>query len=136
MAALPPLTPIYHAPRAHFSPRMLPLLERLTEPPPHRSLGDFPSPVERQPELARAFGLASLTLKREDRNGWPFGGNKLRALEFLLPVIGPAPVSMGGYGSTWCAALAALMARSGGRASVALFPQPWTPSVAGMLGTT
>jgi 1-aminocyclopropane-1-carboxylate deaminase/D-cysteine desulfhydrase-like pyridoxal-dependent ACC family enzyme len=115
---------------------MLPLLRLLRDPPPHRPLGDFPSPVEVRPEQARRLGARSLSVKREDRNGHPFGGNKLRALEFLLPVIGPSAVSMGGYGSTWCAALATVLQREGGRAYVALFPQPWNAGVAGAMRTT
>lgn len=43
---------------------------------------------------------------------------------------------MGGYGSTWCAALAAAAGDTGQRVEVALFPQPWSAAVAGVLGTT
>jgi D-cysteine desulfhydrase len=115
---------------------MLPLLERLPSPPPRTALGDFPSPVEVHPALAAALGLEQLVIKRDDLNGTPFGGNKLRALEWLLPGPGTALLSMGGYGSTWCAALSSLAAGRGQHVGVALFPQPWSPTVAGALSRT
>jgi D-cysteine desulfhydrase len=82
------------------------------------------------------MGARSLAVKRDDLNGLAFGGNKLRALEFLLPSSPEGIVTMGGYGSTWCAALARLGDAAGRRAHVALFPQPWTGAVAGALSTT
>jgi 1-aminocyclopropane-1-carboxylate deaminase/D-cysteine desulfhydrase-like pyridoxal-dependent ACC family enzyme len=113
-----------------------PLLDLLPDPPPCLALGCFPSPVEDHPALARLVGAASLTVKRDDLNGREFGGNKLRAIEFLLPVSPPGIVTMGGYGSTWCAALARLGAGAGRRVHAALFPQPWTAAVEGALLTT
>jgi 1-aminocyclopropane-1-carboxylate deaminase/D-cysteine desulfhydrase-like pyridoxal-dependent ACC family enzyme len=110
--------------------------ERLPFPPSPVALGDFPSPVEQHPALAAALGLERLVVKRDDLCGSPFGGNKLRALEWLLPAAGPAILTMGGYGSTWCAALASAAARRGQRVHAALFPQPWSPSVSGLLSTT
>lgn len=104
--------------------------------PPRHPLGRFPSPLEDHPAVAAALGLAQLTVKRDDQNGSPFGGNKLRALEFLLPTLGRSVVTMGGYGSTWCAALAAAAATTGRSAFPALFPQPWNDTVAGLLSTT
>src|SRR3989442_13288209 len=44
------------------------------------SLGAWPTPLEAQPNLARARGLRTLWLKRADRAG----GNKVRGLEFLF----------------------------------------------------
>jgi 1-aminocyclopropane-1-carboxylate deaminase/D-cysteine desulfhydrase-like pyridoxal-dependent ACC family enzyme len=105
-------------------------------PPPRFALGDFPSPVEDHPALASAYGLERLTVKRDDLNGTPFGGNKLRALEWLLPAAGPVILTMGGFGSTWCAALTSAAARQGQRVHAALFPQPWSAVVAGVLATT
>ncbi len=112
-----------------------PLLE-LVPDIPHTPLGVTHSPVETPAALAAALGLPALMVKRDDLSGTPSGGNKLRALEFLLPHAGTHPVSMGGYGSTWCATLATMAARCGGRAGLALFPQPWSATVAGMLATT
>lgn len=114
----------------------IPLLEFLTTPPPRVALGEFPSPAEEHPGLAASLGLDQLVIKRDDLNGTPFGGNKLRALEWLLPAAGPVLLTMGGYGSTWCAALAATAARRGQRSYAALFPQPWSAPVAGVLSTT
>lgn len=103
---------------------------------PRLDLGVVPSPVEDSPALARAFGVQTLIVKRDDLSGPDFGGNKRRALEYLLAGEATIPVSMGGYGSTWCAALATLAARVGRPAHFALFPQPWSPTVAGLLSTT
>ncbi len=104
--------------------------------PPRHPLGQFPSPLENHPELAADIGLAGLAVKREDQNGTPFGGNKLRALEFLLPTLGKSVVTIGGYGSTWCAALSAGAALTGRSTYPVLFPQPWNETVAGTLSTT
>ena len=114
----------------------LPLVALLPDPPPRQALGTFPSPVQSLPDLAHQLGATSLTIKRDDLNGTPVGGNKLRALEWLLPEAGPSVVSLGGYGSTWCAALATVAKATGREAHCALFPQPWSETVAGALGTT
>jgi D-cysteine desulfhydrase len=85
---------------------------------------------------ASRLGLESLLVKREDLSGSPFGGNKLRALEWVLPAAGSAIVTMGGYGSTWCAALAMAAAPTGRRVHAGLFPQPWSAEVGGALSIT
>ena len=114
----------------------LPLTALLQDPPLRHVLGTFPSPVLLLPEVARQIGAASLSIKREDLNGTTFGGNKLRALEWLLPTAGHSIISLGGYGSTWCAALATAAKATGRETHLALFPQPWSPTVAGALSTT
>jgi D-cysteine desulfhydrase len=114
----------------------LPLLELLKQPVPHRPLGAFPSPVGDHPRLARELGLTALSVKRDDLNGPEFGGNKLRGLEFLLPASPRGIVTMGGYGSTWCAALARSGQLAGHGVHLALFPVPWTSAVAAALSTT
>jgi D-cysteine desulfhydrase len=88
------------------------------------SLGDWPTPVEAQPALARALGLHALWLKREDLAG----GNKVRGLEFLLAGAPPRSVfvTIGGEGSSHALATARCAKRQGHRAAVALFPQPET----------
>src|SRR2546426_6157590 len=48
-------------------------------------LGDWPTPLERAAALGGAVGIAELTVKREDRSSARYGGDKGRALEFLLP---------------------------------------------------
>jgi 1-aminocyclopropane-1-carboxylate deaminase/D-cysteine desulfhydrase-like pyridoxal-dependent ACC family enzyme len=91
---------------------------------PQCSLGDWPTPLEPAPALARATGVASLWLKREDRAG----GNKVRGLEFLLAGQGPDTVfvTVGGTGSTHCLATAVHARRLGHRSVLAQFPQPDT----------
>lgn len=88
------------------------------------SLGDWPTPLEPAPALARATGVASLWLKREDRAG----GNKVRGLEFLLASAAPETVfvTVGGTGSTHCLATAVHARRLGHRIVLAQFPQPDT----------
>lgn len=115
---------------------MLPLLAHLSSPPSRLRLCTLPSPVEQHAALARRLGFETLLVKRDDLNGAVFGGNKLRGLEWLLPVAGPGIVTMGGYGSTWCAALAWVGRQEGRRVFPTLIPQPWSPVVAGVLATT
>jgi D-cysteine desulfhydrase len=115
---------------------VLPLHEHLRTSPARLELCALPSPLEFHPSLGRRVGAAELLIKRDDLNGHAFGGNKLRALEWLLPAAGQAIMTMGGYGSTWCAALARAGAPRGQRVYPALFPQPWSPVVAGVLSTT
>ena len=93
-------------------------------------LGDWPTPLERAAALGRAVGLADLTLKREDRSSARYGGNKVRALEFLLAGAPPGTVfvTLGGTGSSHCLATAVHARAAGGRAVLAQFPQPDTPT--------
>jgi 1-aminocyclopropane-1-carboxylate deaminase/D-cysteine desulfhydrase-like pyridoxal-dependent ACC family enzyme len=50
---------------------------------PHVSLGVFPTPLEPLPRLSQAIG-ADVWVKRDERCGSLYGGNKVRKLEFLL----------------------------------------------------
>lgn len=115
---------------------MLPLLALLPDPPPRLSLGTFPSPVESNPDLARALGFDVFMVKREDQNAAEFGGNKLRALEWIFPGTRSEIVSMGGFGSTYAATLAWYSAQAARRVSLALFPQPWIDVVPATFGRT
>lgn len=114
----------------------LPLAAFTASLPPRHPLGAFPSPLVPAPVLAARTGARTFLVKRDDLSGPRFGGNKLRALEWLLPTLGEAVVTLGGYGSTWCAALAATAREVGAVACPALAPQPWTETVAGILATT
>lgn len=89
------------------------------------SLGEWPTPLQEQPALARALGLHALWLKREDLAG----GNKVRGLEFLLAGAPPRSVfvTIGGEGSSHALATARCAKQQGHRTAVALFPQPDTP---------
>ena len=93
-------------------------------------LGDWPTPLDRAAALGGAVGIAELTVKREDRSSARYGGNKVRALEFLLAGARPGTVfvTLGGTGSTHCLATAVHAAAAGGRAVLAQFPQPETPA--------
>lgn len=51
----------------------------LEESIPYRSLGNLPTPVQ------KIESLGNVWIKRDDLSGRPFGGNKVRKLEFLLP---------------------------------------------------
>ena len=61
-----------------------PLLRKLcpTLDLPWVSLGEFPTPVERL-EL-EGCAASEVWIKRDDRSGKPYGGNKVRKLELLL----------------------------------------------------
>jgi D-cysteine desulfhydrase len=57
---------------------------RLADTLPWRPLGDWPTPLQQaEPEFS-GEGCASLWLKRDDQCAEPYGGNKVRKLEFLL----------------------------------------------------
>src|SRR5712692_7235654 len=116
------------------------------------SLGEWPTPLEEQPALARALGLQALWLKREDKSG----GNKVRGLEFLFAGAAPRSVfvTVGGAGSSHCLATARSRGRGRGagsshclatarhartqglRTAVALFPQPETDASRSILAAT
>jgi D-cysteine desulfhydrase len=89
-----------------------------------RCLGDWPTPLEAAPDLARAANVDALWLKREDRAG----GNKVRGLEFLLAGAPPETVfvTVGGVGSSHCLATARHARALGYRVTLAQFPQPET----------
>jgi 1-aminocyclopropane-1-carboxylate deaminase/D-cysteine desulfhydrase-like pyridoxal-dependent ACC family enzyme len=101
------------------------------------SLGTWPAPLEVHPALARALGLQTLWLKREDLTG----GNKVRGLEFLLAGAPPRSVfvTIGATGSSHCLATARCAKSQGYRTAVATFPQPETDvsrAVAAATGAT
>lgn len=98
------------------------------------SLGEWPTPLEEQPALARALGLQALWLKREDKSG----GNKVRGLEFLFAGAAPRSVfaTVGGAGSSHCLATARHARTLGLRTAVALFPQPETDATRSILAAT
>jgi D-cysteine desulfhydrase len=90
--------------------RRFPALARV----PRARLGTFPSPVMRVEEVA---GARDLWIKRDDLNAPEYGGNKVRALEFLLGEVRPGDelLTVGGEGSTHVLTTAALGARLGAR---------------------
>src|SRR5437762_9578745 len=96
--------------------RRFPALERLSR----AALGLFPTPVQEMSALA-----PGLWFKREDLTADPLGGNKVRALEFLLGGvgIGDRVVTVGAAGSTHALATAVYARRLGARALVFRWPQ-------------
>lgn len=95
---------------------------------PYRSLGQFPTAIERIPtELP---GGGELWVKREDQAGEKYGGNKVRKLELILADAQPRRlVTIGAYGSNQVLA-AAIYGRSlGFSVEAVLFPQPVTGRV-------
>jgi D-cysteine desulfhydrase len=88
--------------------RRFPALERL----PRASLGRFPTPVQEMRALA-----PGLWFKREDLTADPLGGNKVRALEFLLGGVraGDRVVTVGAAGSTHVLATVVYARRLGAR---------------------
>ena len=101
----------------------------------HMTLGALPTPVERLQALEETLGgtSARLYVKRDDLSGSPYGGNKVRKLEFLLARAvsrGYKEVlTFGGAGSNHALATG-LYARPLGLKSISmLIPQPNAYSV-------
>ena len=57
---------------------------RLADTLPWHALGEWPTPVQRADDAFAGQAAAGLWLKRDDRCARPYGGNKVRKLEFLL----------------------------------------------------
>ncbi len=101
---------------------------RLVQRCPYRPLGDWPTPVERLPLLAERLGIGRLFIKRDDISGRPYGGNKVRKLEFLLGDAlqrgARAILTFGRAGSNHALATA-VYGRAAGLETIAmLLPQP------------
>jgi 1-aminocyclopropane-1-carboxylate deaminase/D-cysteine desulfhydrase-like pyridoxal-dependent ACC family enzyme len=84
-------------------------------------LGTFPTPVE-------VYG--ALWVKRDDLNAAVCGGNKVRALEFLLGAVRPGDtvVTLGARGSTHILATAVHAGRLGARTVAYTWPQVMNPT--------
>ena len=94
-----------------------PALARL----PRASLGTFPSPVDR---IALDDASGELWVKRDDLDASVAGGNKVRALEWLLGGVGEGDtvLTLGGEGSTHVLATAHHAARLGARTVAIRWP--------------
>ncbi len=68
---------------------------------PHVPLGDYPTPLQRA-DLPTADLPVELWIKRDDLTAPGLGGNKVRALEWLLAEVAPGDIVLtaGGEGST------------------------------------
>ncbi len=106
----------------------LPLLRRFPALAalPRASLGSFPTPVQR----VQLDDGRTLLVKRDDLSGTPLGGNKLRALEFLLGGVssGTHVVTVGARGSTHALATALHASRLGARTTVVRWNQVMNPA--------
>jgi 1-aminocyclopropane-1-carboxylate deaminase/D-cysteine desulfhydrase-like pyridoxal-dependent ACC family enzyme len=95
---------------------------------PWIELGHMPTSVEALTPLAAAAGAEALWVKRDDLSGEPYGGNKVRKLEFLLgdAVARGATdvITFGAAGSNHALATAIYGARLGIRVHSMLMPQP------------
>lgn len=87
-----------------------------------------PTPVTPAPDLARAWGLASLQIKRDDLTSPAYGGSKVRNLEYFLgqALAGGATgvATMGPYGSHQVLATAIHAPPLGLATRAILTPQP------------
>ena len=106
----------------------LPLLQRYPglASLPRVALGAFPTAVQRVPlDDGRV-----LLLKRDDRSAEALGGNKIRALEFLLGGVQPgdALITVGARGSTHALATAVHAKRLGAHVTVARWNQVMNPA--------
>ena len=101
---------------------------------PYLSLGNFPTPVQRLPNLEHALGLKSLWIKRDDLSGRLGGGNKVRKLEYMFAAAqthsngGETKTlfTIGPTGSNHVRATAVYGKVSGFRVECLLFKQPRT----------
>lgn len=110
---------------------------------PRIEVGDLPTPVEALPEelireLAPDFG-GSAWIKRDDLSGRPYGGNKVRKLEYLLAEAAYAGadrlITVGATGSHHALATTVYGRRLGFEVTLVLFPQSVTPHVRKVLLT-
>jgi D-cysteine desulfhydrase len=100
---------------------------------PRRPLAALPTPVHRLADLGRDAGIAELWIKRDDRTGRLYGGNKVRKLEWLLAdalARGHRTVlTTGALGSNHALATTIYARAVGLRAKLVLIPQPVTAHV-------
>jgi D-cysteine desulfhydrase len=98
---------------------------------PWLSLGRFPTPVQ---PLAIA---ENIFIKRDDLSAQPYGGNKVRKLEFLLAAARQRGarrlITVGAAGSHHALATAIYGKQQGFAVSLVLFPQPLTSHVRDIL---
>jgi D-cysteine desulfhydrase len=100
---------------------------------PYVHLGEFPTSVHRLNALGAQWGAEQVYIKRDDLSARPYGGNKIRKLEFLLgetKLKGCQRVLTFGYAGSHQTLAAAVFARMLGLSSVSiLLPQPNAESV-------
>ena len=106
---------------------------------PHVALGTFPTPLERSSHLTDALA-SEIWIKRDDRTGEIYGGNKVRKLERLLADAldrgADTIVTTGAAGSHHVLATSLYGARLGLRVHGVMVPQKKTPHVEANLAAT
>jgi D-cysteine desulfhydrase len=117
-------------------PSSLPLFQRfpgLAARLPRVELTTLPTAVEPLERLGRERSIARLWIKRDDRTGTLYGGNKPRKLEFLLGAARAAGrrsvMTFGGIGTHHGLATTICARAVGLRTILVLIPQPVTPHV-------
>lgn len=110
---------------------MIPLFEHfpgLVDNLPYVSLCQFPTPIKKLDILGQALNLDHLYIKQDGFSAAPFGGNKIRKLEFLLGNAlrrGAEEIFTFGYAGSNHALATAVYAKQLGLKSVSmLIPQP------------
>lgn len=102
----------------------------LRERVPHLPLGRFPTPLE---PLRLPGASADLWIKRDDLSAAPYGGNKVRKLEFLLGAAearrSGSVITAGAVGSHHALATAVYARARGLPVTLCLAPQPLTAHV-------
>ncbi|MFP4500731.1 MAG: 1-aminocyclopropane-1-carboxylate deaminase/D-cysteine desulfhydrase [Candidatus Hydrogenedentota bacterium] len=106
---------------------------RLAEQLPRVELAQLPTPVIALPDLAMQTDVGALWIKHDGETATPYGGNKVRKLEFLLGNAqqdgAKAVMTFGGAGSNHALATA-IYARQLGMTPIAmLVPQPASANV-------
>ena len=100
---------------------------------PRRALARVPTAVHRLAALERAAGTGELWVKRDDRTGDRYGGNKVRKLEWVLAdALGRghrAVLTTGALGSNHALATTIYAGMLGLETHLVLIPQPVTPHV-------
>ncbi len=95
-------------------------------------LGNFPTPLERM-RIETPDGAREILVKREDLSAVPYGGNKVRKLEFILAEArargAKRLITVGAAGSHHALATTVYGRRLGFDISLILFPQKRTPHV-------
>jgi 1-aminocyclopropane-1-carboxylate deaminase/D-cysteine desulfhydrase-like pyridoxal-dependent ACC family enzyme len=101
---------------------------------PRVPLGHFPTPVQRleltSEQRPGERPVGELWIKRDDLTASPLGGNKVRALEFLLAGLAPGEVVLtaGGEGSTHVLTTAAYVRALGGTTRAVRWRHDMNPS--------
>jgi len=127
-----PGTPHGGGPALAHTPALFRRYPELAARIPWLPIGEFPTPV--QPlDLGPATHGAQLWIKRDDLSAQPYGGNKVRKLEFILADAKSRGIerliTIGAVGSHHALATALYGRVHGFRVSLVLFPQPMNEHV-------